>query len=304
MELEDQEFEMRNFEPVTIVLDEPDFATIARYASEKEFDKKFIEDLIAIANYVANLSSLKSLNEIKVKPLESFIVNGVEQITIFFNDVIHKAKLSNAITDDTLRNLFIQYLQTVKNKLIGVVKTGANAAPQEKLDNIHVLFTNNTARKFDGKDASASNYTGGWESHSKRVTNLDPNGMLQDQDHMNLIKGENAVIIAQQIKDIVKKELNPIELFKSNIFKEARGLMEDGVDPVEVQKAVTLIFFGLFKPRVETAAVAITQPNNMLGNLNDTLAISPTDLANSDSENPSILSIAHRQSPIRLGTAK
>lgn len=106
------------------------------------------------------------------------------------------------------------------NHIIAVMKRNAANAQYEplertendKIDHLFLLLTNETKRKYGTDDK------GGWEAHSNSVVDLlslnEKAAHLADAPHMELMKPENADLIADLILESQKqlKELDPIEL--------------------------------------------------------------------------------------------
>ncbi|HTM64029.1 MAG TPA: thioesterase domain-containing protein [Gammaproteobacteria bacterium] len=187
-----KELQASKYDPRVYVIDEPALSCVKKYMDpENKSNFNFYQDLAKIVNYAAFLSDITP-HSLTDEFLNEHISDEFEEFIYHFAVEITENQATAQIDDANITN-FITYLEIAKRNLRNMAYS--DSPKKNILDNVHVIFTNETARKYSSGSQSqtAKDFLGEWDQCSVRVSHLNPNitSKLSTQSHLDLLKGVN-----------------------------------------------------------------------------------------------------------------
>jgi len=217
-----KELQASKYDPCVYVIDEPALSCVKKYM-EPANNHDFYKDLAKIVNYAALLSGITQI-ELTGEFLAEHMSDEFEEFVYHFAVEITENPANTHINDDNVSN-FITYLEIAKRNLRNIAYS--DSQNMKKHDNVHVIFTNETALKYSGGIQSAKNFIGEWDQCSTHVTHLNPTitSKLSTQPHLDLLKGvdgeklkqNNAALVAGLITHNLKQEISPKSLMQKHL---------------------------------------------------------------------------------------
>lgn len=263
------------------IIDEPSFSTTADYANSEKKAKHFNQDLVKAARYAAQEAGLKEPGSAILKTIPDECQAVISRIQLFSHALVKHAqtqinKIEDEITQlskinlDKLQNnairakkvnvtalaSYIRNIKTFNRNVVNLIQHGNQPLPDTKLPKAHVLFTDETAKKY-GADTSL-NYTGGWNSYCEDVISLDPEGLLKDATHMSLLSAENVKAVASLIRTM-QAEINSADVMEKQLGAVFGNARKEGLSQEEVSRRIDTQFFKLFGQSRPTYATSSTE---------------------------------------------
>lgn len=260
-------------DPRLYVIDEPAESCVKRYFysdcnshdtdpsgdNDKDPDA-FRTDLFNIVNYAAKLSGLQQV-ELSKNILSSLQFLELEdRIDHLADNVLnHQSQTTPASNEQT----FSTYLEIAKRNLRYLKDSDSN--PEQKLSNVHTIFTKETARKYSTDKQSLNQFKGEWDLCSTKITQLNPlvSSRLGNQSHMDLLKKENAALVAGLITSNLKIEITSDYLMMRQIQAILGGsVQQDKMDVIieqlfnKTHKRSSMQFFNTYNAHDNTAKPA------------------------------------------------
>lgn len=240
-----------NRDPHLYVIDEPAKPCL-RQCFEDHSDT-FNKDLLKITNYAAKLSGMQT-----IQPMQG-LLDAIQHMELEDRiDYLANSTLTNQehpVSDDNA-SIFYTYREIAKRNLRNVIQS--DSEPPQKLENIHLIFTEETTVKYDQANVAAM-FTGGWDQYSDRITHLHQQAPdeLAKQSHIDLLKAGNAMTVATLITESLKREITSELLMRRHLQEVLGGsLQEENMHAIidqlfnksQSQKRSSLQFFSMFTP--------------------------------------------------------
>jgi thioesterase domain-containing protein len=191
-----------NHDPRLYVIDEPSVSCVKKYFDADS--TKFKSDLVSIVNYAATLSGLQSI------VAENNILTAIQYLELEDRiDYLANASISKQqeqISEDAISTFYL-YLEIAKRNLRNLALS--DSKPSQKLDNVHLIYTKETAQKYGAEQQDNTQFTGGWDQCSRKINilNQDLSSTLGKQKHMDLLKAGNASLVADLISKNLQNEI-------------------------------------------------------------------------------------------------
>lgn len=174
-----------NHDPRLYVIDEPSKAISQSYI--KNDSESFKTDLVKIVNYAATLSGIKPITITKDLLATLHLLTLEERIDQLTSEVLGSQLAS---VQKSQEDTFYTLLETAKRNLRNILL--ADIGSENKLTNVHFIFTNETALKYSDGKLNAQQFNGGWDDICQnKPKHLNPSltSKLSKQLHMDLLKG-------------------------------------------------------------------------------------------------------------------
>lgn len=175
----------QNYDPRLYIIDEPS-KTYSQNYMKKDTDS-FKTDLVRIVNYAATLSNIHPISITNQLLSKLHLLTLEERIDQLASEVMGSQA---APIQESQESSFYTFLETAKRNLRNILRSERDQ--ENKLSNIHLIFTNETALKYSDGKQTAPQFTGGWEVPcSTKPKHLNPSltSELSKQPHMALLKG-------------------------------------------------------------------------------------------------------------------
>lgn len=235
-----------NHDPRLYVIDEPAESCVKRYfdsdsldaASDSNNDKDrdaFKTDLFSIVNYAAKLSGLQQA-QLSKNILASLQFLELEDSIDHLAD--HVLKHQTQSVSESSEQTFSTYLEIAKRNLRNLKDSDSN--PEQKLSNVHTIFTKETARKYGSEKQSLNQFKGDWDLCSTKITQLNPliSSQLGNQSHMDLLKEDNAALVAGLITNNLKIEIKPDFL----MIRQIQAILGESVQQEKMNVVIEQLF--------------------------------------------------------------
>jgi thioesterase domain-containing protein len=259
-----------NHDPRLYVVDEPAESCVKRYfdsdsdtglTSDKDKDRDaFKTDLFNIVNYAAKLSGLQQV-ELSKSILGSLQFLELEdRIDHLADNVLKQQTQTIPVSNE---QTYSTYLEIAKRNLRNLKDSVSN--PEQKLSNVHTIFTKETARKYGSEKHSLNQFKGDWDLCSTKITQLNPliSSKLGNQSHMDLLKEDNAALVAGLLTNNLKIEITPDFLMMRQIQAILGGSVQQEkmnviIDQLfnKTHKRSSMQFFNIYNAHDNTAKLA------------------------------------------------
>lgn len=188
--------------PHLVLIDSPAPAVMKNYFTSSKDGLSATEDIVAVMQYVAKLSSLETVtfdNAAVQKIAHEAFIKRVDSISKYILDHQNKRNAKNAAT-------FKQHQDSIKQKLQNLLTLEPDV--QTRLSKINLLLTDKTAKKFNSTN-------GGWDTFAEEI-HLIPTDKhnLSNKEHTQLLVDETSCATIAKliheifIEDVLLKEMN------------------------------------------------------------------------------------------------
>lgn len=174
-------------DPRLYVIDEPSCAISRDHI--KNDTETFKTDLVKIVNYAATLSGITPITITSQLLTNLRLLTLEERIDQLASEVLDSQPAS---VQEAQENSFYTLLETAKRNLRNILLS--ETGTENKLTNVHLIITNETALKYSEGKQTALQFIGGWDAICQnKPKHLNPalTSKLSKQAHMDLLKGKS-----------------------------------------------------------------------------------------------------------------